>query len=148
MDTNRGSLRSRRLVLAGEERASFEETPAQMPMIYLFFSVITQLKFNNNFTRVSKIWRLLMLSRELLYFKYLGFEIQLKPEYRKSIINLLCGEDAGYRDSSYGKSENQSLPEQGSNIQLQLSCYLFTLKYKSRSDSGGYITLHCSYEVR
>jgi hypothetical protein len=46
--------------------------------------------------------RLLMLSRELLYFKYLGFEIQLKPEQRKSIINLLRGEDAGYRDSSYG----------------------------------------------
>jgi hypothetical protein len=43
-----------------------------------------------------------MLSRELLYFKYLGFEIQLKPEQRKSIINLLRGEDAGYRDSSYG----------------------------------------------
>jgi hypothetical protein len=32
------SLRSRRLVRAGEERASFEETPAQMPMINLFFS--------------------------------------------------------------------------------------------------------------
>jgi hypothetical protein len=26
----------------------------------------------------------------------------LKPEQRKSIINLLRGEDAGYRDSSYG----------------------------------------------
>ena len=43
-----------------------------------------------------------MLWRKLLYFKYLGFEIQLKPEQRKSIINTLCGEDAGYRDSSYG----------------------------------------------
>jgi hypothetical protein len=43
-----------------------------------------------------------MLSRELLYFKYLGFEIQLKAEQRKSIINLLRGEDAGYRDSFYG----------------------------------------------
>jgi hypothetical protein len=32
------SLRSRRLVRAGEERASFEETAAQMPMINLFFS--------------------------------------------------------------------------------------------------------------
>jgi hypothetical protein len=32
-----------------------------------------------------------------LYFKYLGFEIQLKPEQRKYIINLLRGEDAGYR---------------------------------------------------
>jgi hypothetical protein len=31
-----------------------------------------------------------------------GFEIQLKPEQRKSIINLPRGEDAGYRDSSYG----------------------------------------------
>jgi hypothetical protein len=38
-----------------------------------------------------------MLWRKLLYFKYLGFEIQLKPEQRKSIINLLRGEDAGYR---------------------------------------------------
>jgi hypothetical protein len=46
-----------------------------------------------------------MLSRELLYFKYLAFEIQLKPEQRKSIINLLRGEDAGYRDlpTEYGK---------------------------------------------
>jgi hypothetical protein len=46
-----------------------------------------------------------MLSRELLYFKYLGFEIQLKPEQRKSIINLLRGEDAGYRilPTEYGK---------------------------------------------
>jgi hypothetical protein len=35
---NSYSLRSRRLVRAGEERASFEETPAQMPMINLFFS--------------------------------------------------------------------------------------------------------------
>jgi hypothetical protein len=35
-----------------------------------------------------------------LYFKYLGFEIQLKPEQRKYIINFLRGEDAGYRDSS------------------------------------------------
>jgi hypothetical protein len=41
-----------------------------------------------------------------LYFKYLGFEIQLKPEQRKSIINLLRGEDAGYRDSSYGIRES------------------------------------------
>jgi hypothetical protein len=32
------SLRSRLLVRAGEERASLEETPAQMPMINLFFS--------------------------------------------------------------------------------------------------------------
>jgi hypothetical protein len=51
-----------------------------------------------------------MLSRELLYFKYLGFEIQLKPEQRKSIINLLRDEDAGYRDSSYG----ERLPNQAS----------------------------------
>jgi hypothetical protein len=29
---------------------------------------------------ILKICRVLMLSRELLYFKYLGFEIQLKPE--------------------------------------------------------------------
>ena len=35
---SRPSLRSRRLVRAGKERASFEETPAQMPMINLFFS--------------------------------------------------------------------------------------------------------------
>jgi hypothetical protein len=37
------------------------------------------------------------LEESLLYFKCLGFEIQLKPEQRKSIINLLRGEDAGYR---------------------------------------------------
>ena len=35
-----------------------------------------------------------------LYFKYLGFEIQLKPEQRKSIINVLRGEDAGLSRSS------------------------------------------------
>jgi hypothetical protein len=40
-----------------------------------------------------------------LYFKYLGFEIQLNPEQRNSIINLLRGEDAGYRDSSYGNGK-------------------------------------------
>jgi hypothetical protein len=34
---------------------------------------------------------------ETLSYKYLGFEIQLKPEQRNSIINLLRGEDAGYR---------------------------------------------------
>jgi superfamily II DNA or RNA helicase len=36
----------------------------------------------------------------------IGFEIQLKPEQRKSIINLLRhGEDAGYRvlPTGYGK---------------------------------------------
>jgi hypothetical protein len=37
-----------------------------------------------------------MLWRKLfLIFKFLGFEFQLKPEQRKSIINLLRGEDAG-----------------------------------------------------
>jgi hypothetical protein len=60
-----------------------------------------------------------MLSRELLYFKYSGFEIQLKPEWRKSIINLLGGEDAGYRDSSNGIrkiGKSKLAREQGSNI--------------------------------
>jgi hypothetical protein len=65
----------------------------------------------------------------LIFQVKLGFEIQLKPEQRKSIINLLHGEDAGCRDSSYGIrkslilqlyilniSANQSLLEQGSNI--------------------------------
>jgi hypothetical protein len=49
-----------------------------------------------------------MLWRKLfLIFKYLCFEIQLKPEQRKSIINLLRGEDAGLSRSSYGIRKSQ-----------------------------------------
>jgi hypothetical protein len=61
-----------------------------------------------------------MLSRELLYFKYLGFKIQLKPEKRKSIFNLLGVEDAGYRDSSYGvrKSGKSKLTRAGIEYSL------------------------------
>ena len=40
-----------------------------------------------------------MLWRKLfLIFQVLGYEVQLKPEQRKSIINLLRGENAGYRN--------------------------------------------------
>jgi hypothetical protein len=69
-----------------------------------------------------------MLSRELLYFKYLGFKIQLKPEQRKSIINLLRGEDAGYRDSSYGIRKSFFIVQlyilKGGNVKLDAKILL------------------------
>jgi hypothetical protein len=63
----------------------------------------------------------------LIYFKYLGFEIQLKPEQRKSIINFLRGEDAGYRDSSHWIRKSLI-------FQIQLYIYIGKLKLATSRD--------------
>jgi hypothetical protein len=63
--------------------------------------------------------------------------MQLKPEQRKSIINLLRGEDAGYRDSSYGiqKSSRFQLYIYICKIKLA-SCYmLFYNSYDASTSS-------------
>jgi hypothetical protein len=45
----------------------------------------------------------------------------LKPQQRKSIINLLRGEDAGYRDFSYGVRKSLT-------FQIQLYIYIGKIK--------------------
>jgi hypothetical protein len=58
-----------------------------------------------------------------MYIDYLGFEIQLKPELWKPIINLLRGEDTSYRDSSYAYGIQKSLIF-GNSIHLYRQIYI------------------------
>jgi hypothetical protein len=64
-----------------------------------------------------------------MYIDYLGFEIQLKPELWKPIINLLRGEDASYRDSSYAYGIQKSLVF-GNSIHLYRQIYIYINIYK------------------